>query len=77
MSRIGHLARSYWFDAVIGLLTVEAMIELAVRRDDSNAPSTTLAFTIPAVGLMALPLFARRRFPFAAPAAYWLIDLSL
>jgi signal transduction histidine kinase len=67
----------YWLDAVIGLLTVEAMVELALRRDDSNAPSTTLGFTIPAVGLMALPLFARRRFPLAAPAAYWLIALVL
>jgi signal transduction histidine kinase len=77
VNRIGHLARTYWFDAVIGLLTVEAIIELAVRRDDSDAPTTTLWFTLPAVGLMALPLFARRRFPFGAPAAYWLIALAL
>ena len=26
---------------------------------------------------MALPLFARRRFPFAAPAAYWLLAVAL
>src|SRR5262245_2735808 len=53
------------------------MVELAVRRNDSDAPTTTLWFTIPAIGLMALPLFARRRFPFAAPAAYWLVALAL
>jgi signal transduction histidine kinase len=38
-----------------------------------GAPETTLWFSAPAVAVLVLPLFARRRFPFAAPAAYWLM----
>jgi len=59
------------------LLTVEAMIELAVRQDSADAPRTTLWFDIPAIAVMVLPLFARRRFPFAAPALYWLLAVAL
>ena len=32
---------------------------------------------MPAVAVVVSPLFARRRFPFAAPAAYWLIAAAL
>ncbi len=61
---------------LIVLLAVEAMIEVAVRRDSRDAPSTTLWFEVPAIAIMALTLFMRRRFPFAAPAAYWLLAVG-
>ena len=77
MNRLAHLARTYGFDLLIGLLTVEAMVEVVVRSDAESAPRTTLWFVVPAIAVMALPLFARRRFPFAAPAAYWLIAVAL
>ena len=77
MSRIGYLARKYAFDAFIAVLAIAAMIQVAVRGDSPNAPQTTLWFVLPAIALMVLPLFARRRFPFAAPAAYWLIAAGL
>ena len=77
MSRIGYLARTYAFDAFIAVLAIAAMIQVAVRGDSPNAPQTTLWFVLPAIALMVLPLFARRRFPFAAPAAYWLIAAGL
>ena len=32
VSRLGHLARTYWFDAVVVLLARAAMVEVAVRR---------------------------------------------
>jgi signal transduction histidine kinase len=69
--RIGYVLRRYAFDALIVLLAVEGMLELAARHDSSEAPRTTLWFDIPAVAIMVLPLLARRRFPFAGPAAYW------
>ena len=53
------------------------MLELVVGRDSPGAPSTTLWFSVPAVAVLVLPLFARRRFPFAAPAAYWLLAAAL
>ena len=45
------------------------MLELVVGRDSPGAPTTSLWFSVPAVAILVLPLFARRRFPFAAPAA--------
>ena len=32
---------------------------------------------IPAIAILVLPLFARRRFPFAAPAAYWILAAAI
>jgi signal transduction histidine kinase len=77
VSRIGYLARTYGFDALIVLLAIAAMVELAIRRDAPDAPRTTLWFDVPAIAIMVLPLFARRRFPFAAPATYWLLGAGL
>jgi signal transduction histidine kinase len=41
--------------------------------DAPTAPRTTLWFVVPAIVILVLPLLARRRFPFAAPATYWLL----
>ena len=77
MSRIRDLAREYWFEALIALMAIAGMLELVVGRDSPGAPSTTLWVTGPAVAALVLPLFARRRFPFAAPAAYWFLAAAL
>jgi signal transduction histidine kinase len=77
VSRIKDVARRYGIDALIVLLAAEAMLEVAVRRDSRDAPRTTLWFAEPAIAIMVLPLFARRRFPFAAPASYWLLAVAL
>jgi signal transduction histidine kinase len=72
VSRIRYIARQYWFELLIGALAISAMLELVIGRNSPGAPSTTLWLALPAVAVMILPLFARRRFPFAGPAAYWL-----
>jgi signal transduction histidine kinase len=77
VSRLGHLARRYGFDALVVLLAIEAMVEVSVRRDSPQAPTTTLWFDVPAIAVMILPVFARRRFPFGAPALYWLLAVAL
>jgi signal transduction histidine kinase len=77
VSRLGHLARTYWFDAVVVLLVVEACVEAVVRQDARNAPTTTMWFCVPAIAATALLLFARRRFPFGGPATYWLLAAGL
>jgi signal transduction histidine kinase len=71
VSRMRNIAREYWFELLIGALGVVAMIELIVGRNSPGAPSTSLRYAVPVVALLVVPLFARRRFPFAAPAAYW------
>ena len=72
VSRSGYIAREYWFELLIAVLAVAAMLELVVGLDSPGAPSTSLWVSVPALGVLVLPLFFRRRFPFAAPAAYWL-----
>jgi len=74
VSRLRYLARKYWLELAIALLAFVGLLELAVRRD---APQTTLWFAVPAVGVLVLALFARRRFPFAGPAAYWLLAAAI
>jgi signal transduction histidine kinase len=77
VSRIETVAREYWFELLIAVLGFAGMLELVVGRDSPGAPTTSLWFSIPAVAILLLPLFARRRFPFAAPAAYWLLATAL
>jgi signal transduction histidine kinase len=77
VSRIRSIGREYWFELLIGVLAVAAMLELVIGRDSPGAPTTTLWFAVPAVAAIVLPLFARRRFPFAAPAGYWLLATAL
>ena len=77
MRRIEHLARTYWLDLLIALLAIVAILNVLVGRGSSGAPTTTLWFCLPALAILVLPLFARRRFPFAAPAAYWLLAAGI
>jgi signal transduction histidine kinase len=77
VSRVRYLAREYWFELLIAALGIAAMLELVIGRNSPGAPGTTLWFAVPAVAVIVLPLFARRRFPFAAPAAYWLLATAL
>ncbi len=77
MSRIGYVAREYGFDVLIALLAIAGMVQLAVGRDSPEAPRTALWLAVPAIAILVLPLFARRRFPFAAPTAYWLLAVAL
>jgi signal transduction histidine kinase len=77
MSRIGNIAREYWWELLIAAMLVAGIVQLIVEHDSPGAPTSTLWFQIPALCLLALPLFARRRFPFAAPAAYWILAAAL
>jgi signal transduction histidine kinase len=77
MSRVRYLAWEYWFELLIGALAVAALLELIFGRNSPGAPSTSLRYAVPAVVLLVAPLFARRRFPFAAPASYWLIATAI
>jgi signal transduction histidine kinase len=76
-TRIEARAREYWFELLIALLAIAGMLELVVGRDSPGAPSTSLWFSVPAVAVLVLPLFAHRRFPFAAPVAYWFTAAAL
>jgi signal transduction histidine kinase len=77
MNRIRYVVREYWFELLIGFLAIAGMLELVVGRDLPGAPATSLWFSVPAVAVLVLPLLAHRRFPLAAPVAYWLIAAAL
>jgi signal transduction histidine kinase len=76
MRRISYVPRKYWFDLLITVLAIAAMLEVVVGRDSPGAPRS-LWFALPAIAIMVLPIFARRRFPFVAPAAYWLLSVGV
>jgi signal transduction histidine kinase len=77
MSRIRYIAREYWFELLIAFLAIAGMLELVVGRDSPGAPPTTLWIAIPTIAVLVLLLLARRRFPFAAPAAYWVLAAAI
>jgi signal transduction histidine kinase len=74
MHRLRFLAREYWFELLIGALAVAAIVDLVISP---GSPTTSLWFAVPAVAVLILPLFTRRRFPFGAPAAYWMLAAAL
>jgi signal transduction histidine kinase len=77
VAQVGDIARDYWLDALIAILALVAMLEVVFGRDSAGAPTTSLTFCIPAIAILVLPVFARRRFPFAGPAVYWLLAAGI
>jgi signal transduction histidine kinase len=77
VSRIECLVRKYWFDLLVAVLAVVAMLEVVLGRGSSGAPTTSLWFCIPAIAILVSPIFARRRFPFAGPAMFWLLGAGI
>ncbi len=75
--RLTLLARQYGFDALIVLAALEGAVEVVVRRDSPDAPTTAAWFAAAATALVILPLLARRRFPFGAPATVWILAAAL
>jgi signal transduction histidine kinase len=73
VSQVRDLARRNWFDVLVVVLAALAVLEVVLGRGSPGAPRTTLWFCVPAIAILALSVLARRRFPFAGPAAYWLL----
>jgi signal transduction histidine kinase len=79
-TRITNLARRAWplirrygFDVLVLLGALECALELAFgRHNNDHAPTGSLWLLIPLTLLIFLPLLARRRFPFGAPAAVFI-----
>jgi signal transduction histidine kinase len=77
VNRFWPFARRYGVDVLIVLAAVESALEVALRNDSLDAPRSSLWFAVPAAAIMVLPLLARRRFPFGAPAALWLLAAAV
>ncbi|HEY7562991.1 MAG TPA: sensor histidine kinase [Gaiellaceae bacterium] len=77
MNTVSQLARRHGFDALIVLAALASTLGVAFRQDDPDAPTTPLWFSVPASAVIVLPLLARRRYPFLAPAFVWLLGPAL
>jgi signal transduction histidine kinase len=73
---VERLARRYGLDVLIVLAAIEGVLEVVLRQDSPRAPATAVWFAAPAVAIILLPLLARRRFPFLAPASVWLLGAA-
>jgi signal transduction histidine kinase len=77
MRRLGVLAKTYAVEVVIALLVLVGMVDTVLRSMSAGSPNTSLWFALPAMGILAIVIVARRRFPFAGPAAYWLLAAGI
>ena len=66
-----------WFDVLIVLAAVESAVEVLLRQDSPNAPETPAVLAAGLAMVTVLPLLARARWPFGAPAAVWLLAAAL
>jgi signal transduction histidine kinase len=53
------------------------MVDTVLRSVSAGSPNMSLWFALPAMGILAVVIVARRRFPFAGPAAYWLLAAGI
>jgi signal transduction histidine kinase len=67
----------YWFDALVVIAAIAGALEFALRQDEPDAPGISLALAVIAEVGLTLVLLARRRFPFAAPAAMFVSAAAL
>jgi signal transduction histidine kinase len=67
----------YWFDALVVIAAIAGALEFALRQDEPDAPGISLALAVMAEVGLTLVLLARRRFPFAAPAAMFVSAAAL
>src|SRR3954465_9508806 len=68
MTRAEALARRYLVDALIVVVAITTMIQVAL---DASAAAALAA------GALVLPLLARRRFRLAAPAVVWVVAVAM
>ena len=69
VKRLWPFARRHWFDALLLAMAGIGVAGAVLGRERTNGPEGPLWFDILAILVIVLPLLARRRFPFGAPAA--------
>ena len=72
--RAKEFARKYWFDLLIAALATAAVVQVLAT---SNSTQTTLWFGLPAIAILVLPIFARHRYPFGGPVAYFVLAAGI
>src|SRR5215212_10275620 len=76
--RVWPLIRRYGFDVLVLVGALESSLELVYGREhNKDAPTGSLWVLIPLTLLFFLPLLARRRYPFGAPAAVFIYGAAV
>lgn len=70
-------ASKYGLDVLVVGTAVASAVGVVARTDSQRPTGARLWFEAAAVALVVLSLLWRRRFPFAAPAAMWLVSAAL
>ena len=73
MERLGPVARRFALEILSAIVAVESMLEVGLRHE-SQRPAW---FAVPAIALVVVPLLGRRRFPFYAPAAVFVLAAAV
>ena len=58
-------------------LTPAGALELVIARNSPSDPPTDLWLSVLLLAVLVAPIFARRRFPFGGPAAYWVLAAAI
>jgi signal transduction histidine kinase len=74
---VKRFARRHGLDVMIAGAAVAAVVEVLLGDDDPHAPRTAPVLAALAALVLVLPLLARRRSPFLAPAWLWLVAAAL
>lgn len=70
------LVRAHGLHVLIILSAVGAALEVALRGDSAQAPQIDPWLAAPMVAATAATLLSRHRFPFAGPAAFWVVAVA-
>jgi signal transduction histidine kinase len=73
LPQLWHLVQRYWFDALILVGVVAGIVVVVLDQNTKNGPDGPLWFDVLAVIGFTAPLFLRRRFPFKAPFAIYVV----
>lgn len=77
MSRLRLFLTRHALDVLIVLAALTSALGTALRRDPGHPTGPLLWFEAMAVAVLVLVLLLRRRYPFGAPAATWVLSAAL
>jgi signal transduction histidine kinase len=77
MSRLWLFWSKYRLDMLIVIAAAASAAGTALRQDAQHPTGVWLSFEVLAVAVLVLALLMRHRFPFAAPAAVWVLSATL
>ncbi len=77
MSRLWLFVEKHGFDLLIVIAALASALGTAVRNDAERPTGAMSWLEVPVIALVVLILLARHRYPFAAPASFWLVSAAL